>query len=236
MRQAGSKVTRPSAPGSGSTRASALRLLAAYITLAERGEHLLGSLLAGAPPMQWVHYPKDDAIDQSSGYQWFYHSHSPEDRPGTQEHGHIHVFARRKLWSRRLASKAERAFAALTGHTDPSSSNTRHLITIGLDAKGVPISLFTVNSWVTGDLMLSAALTEELLLGMKLNTGYPHIEAVIEGVIALSAEELRATLVSRDASLATRPTAAVLQDQSLELLSETRLNLDSKLVRLCGER
>ncbi len=214
--------------GDRARRAAGQRLLKTYAALAARGEHLLQGLLAGRPPTQWQHYPGDDAIDASSGYQWFYHSHSPEDRPGATEHGHFHLFARRPLWSRRLQSKAEKAFAAMTGEPRKAVPK-RHLLTIGLDAKGLPISLFTVNSWVTGDLMLSAATTARLLDDMRLDTGYPRIDAVLECVIALCADEIREVLEARDAALSNWPAEGVLEDTRLELLSERAIALDDKL-------
>lgn len=223
------KPGRPSpAAGDRARRAASQRLLETYAALAARGEHLLQGLLAGRPPKQWQHYPDDDAIDTSSGYQWFYHSHSPEDRPGAAEHGHFHLFARRPLWSRRLQSKAEKAFAAMTGEPRKAIT-TRHLLTIGLDAKGLPISLFTVNSWVTGDLMLSAATTAQLLASMRLDTGHPHIDTVLECVTSLCADEIREVLAARDAALSGWPAKAVLDDTKLELLSERAIALDDKL-------
>lgn len=215
---------RPHGSASGSPDAAGQRLLETYAALAARGEHLLHGLLAGNPPRQWQHYPEDDAIDLASGYQWFYHSHSPEDRSGTAEHGHFHVFARRPLWARRLQSKAEKAFAAMTG--DPHEPvATRHLLGIGMDAKGVPISLFTVNSWVTGDLMLSAAGTERLLDQMHLDTGHAAIDAVLESVVALSAREIHQVMTARDAVLSSEPAHTVLADRRLEVLSEIAITL-----------
>jgi len=207
------------------------RLLATYSTLATRGEHLLQGLLACTSPRQWQHYPEDDAIDSQSGYQWFYHSHAPEDRPGGVEHGHVHLFARRPLWTRRTRSKAEHAFAALTGNTK-STANTRHLLTIGISAEGLPISLFTVNSWVTGDLMLSASFTQRLLIDMHLNTGHSEIDAVIEDAVVLCADEIRQLLADRDLALSARTSDGVLTDQSLEVLSETAVVLDDKLASM----
>jgi hypothetical protein len=204
------------------------RLLSIYAGLAERGEHLLDSLLGGQPPKQWAHYPDDDAIDGEHGYQWFYHSHSPEDRPNATEHGHIHLFARRKTWARRLRSKREIAFARLRGGTE-APVNTRHLLTIGLDAKGVPITLFTVNSWVTGDLMLSAKTTANLIERLMLDTGNPDVDAVIESVLHLCKTEINELLVQRDEMLFGFRGQSVLSDESLELLSETTIDLDAKL-------
>lgn len=222
------KVPPRAASPDASWAAAGLRLLATYRDLAERGEHLLARLLAGQAPRQWAHYPEDDAIDRSGGYQWFYHSHSPEDRPGAVEHGHIHLFARKPLWGRRLYSRSERAFAALCGQ--PSvHPQTRHLLTIGFDAKGLPISLFTVNSWVTGDLMLGTDLTLALLASMKLDTGYPEVDAVIEAVTRLFEPELRELMQRRDDALRSRPDLGKLGDRSLELLSEIPLDLDARL-------
>jgi len=201
-----------------------LRLLDVYAGLARRGEHLLGSLLRGQAPRQWAHYPEDDAI-ANSGYQWFYHSHSPEDRPGAAEHGHVHLFARRKLWSRRLRSKRELAFAEFAGGAK-FQVDTRHLLTIGFDAKGLPIRLFTVNSWVTGDLMLSAETTAELVEQMVLNTGNADVDAVIVSVVRLFRTEIRDLLVRRDEALSGFKGDNVLSDESLEVLSELPIDID----------
>ena len=97
----------------GGNHAAGLRLLETYSELSQRGEHLLGYLLGGHAPCQWRHYREDDAIDHISGFQWFYHSHSPEGRSGSAEHGHIHLFERRKIWARRLQSAGELKFAQL---------------------------------------------------------------------------------------------------------------------------
>lgn len=219
---------RRSPPIRRATQVAGLRLLETYAGLARRGEHLLGQLLGGELPRQWRHYPEDDAIDPERGYQWFYHSHSPEDRPGAAEHGHIHLFARRKLWSRRLRSAKEIEFASLAD--DPNQQViTRHLISIGLDAKGIPTSLFTVNSWVTGDLMLSDSNTALLLDQMNLDTGNDDVDAVIECVVKLYRDEILELMSRRDALLYQKRAPGILCDESLEVLSEIAINVDEKL-------
>jgi len=212
-------------PGDGRMRDARLRLLKTYASLAQRGEHLLGSLFGDSAPRQWSHYPDDDAFDQKSGFQWFYHSHAPEDRPGAAEHGHIHLFVRRKLWSRRLQSAREQNFKSLAGNStlDP---DTRHLLCIGIDAKGIPRSLFTVNSWVTGDRMLSAVTTEKILDRLKLNTGNKEIDTVIECVVTLCRQEIRILLEERDRFLFSRSSRDILADENFELLSEHPIDLD----------
>ena len=226
------KLDQPDLKGryfAGGKLAAGARLLEIYLDLAQRGEHLLGNLLGGQVPCQWRHYPLDDAIDLDSGFQWFYHSHSQEDRSGSAEHGHIHLFARRKLWARRLRSASELKFAELAEGAMPRV-NTRHLMSIGFDAKGVPNSLFTVNSWVTGDLMLSAQTTAKLLDEMTLDTGNGRIDGVIECIVQLCKQEIRSLLADRDHQLFSRQAPGLLQDESLELLSEMAIDLDAKLV------
>lgn len=225
------ELMQPSLKGrqsAGGDHAAGLRLLETYSKLARRGEHLLGSLLGGQAPRQWSHYPQDDAIDQGSGFQWFYHSHSPENRPGSAEHGHIHLFARRKLWSRRLRSARELAFAELAEGAD-QRVNTRHLLTIGFDAKGIPKTLFTVNSWVTGDLMLSASNTALLLDQMTLDTGNEDVDTVIECVVKLYKDEIRDLLLRRDSLLYQKRAPGILGDERLEVLSDIVINVDQKL-------
>lgn len=231
MRLVGKGRKRPSSPLRGETRAAGLRLLETYAGLAQRGEHLLDQLLGGEQPRQWRHYPDDDAIDSRRGCQWFYHSHSQEDRPGADEHGHIHLFAQRKLWSRRLRSAKEIEFSSLADDRK-QPFNTRHLICIGLDAKGVPASLFTVNSWVTGDLMLSASNTALLLDQMNLDTGNKNVDAVVECIVKLYKDEILDLLVRRDALLYQKRSSGVLADENLEVLSEIAINVDEKLARL----
>lgn len=214
-------------------REAALRLLQVYEDLAQQGAHLLEDLLHGQPPRQWAHYPEDDARDPV-GYQWFYHSHSPEDRPGAVEHGHIHLFVRRPLWGRRLQSRAEAAFIDLCGKRPAINPPTRHLLTIGFNAKGVPTSLFTVNSWVTGDLMLNAALTLDLLTRMRLDTGHAGIDTVLASLVQLHQRELIVLLERRDDTLKQHTASDKLVDERLELLSALRLDLDARLAEVLG--
>ena len=111
----------------------------------------------------------------------------------------------------------------------PIGLATRRLLTIGFDAKGVPISMFTVNSWVTGDRMLSAWLTAELLGGMVLETGNPEVDGVLESLAAMYQHEIGLLLASRDASLMGWESSKVLSDEHLELLSEFTVDVDAKL-------
>lgn len=224
---------RAASPFASMAERAGARLLDVYGNLAQRGGHLFDRLLNGQPPRQWVHYPENDAFCRSGGYQWFYHSHSPEDRPGAVEHGHIHLFARRSMWARGEQSNVEKESASVCGGPSrKSKAHTRHLLTLGFDAKGIPISLFTVNSWVTGDLMLGAELSLVLLEAMKLDTDYPEIDAVIESTVRLCVADLVELMAARDRALAAHAVQHRLNDPTLELLSEIPIDLDAKLKAL----
>jgi hypothetical protein len=77
--------------------------------------------------------------------------------------------------------------------------------------------------------MLSASNTALLLEQMTLETGHQEVDAVIECVIKLYREEIRALLDQRDRLLFLRRAPGILRDQSLEVLSEFAINIDSKL-------
>ncbi len=208
------------------------RLLNCYQELAASGQHLLHTLLQGKNVSQWEHLPDDDAIDDASGYQWFYHCHSPDDRGETDtlEHGHFHVFARTTA----LSKLPEQMSKADEFHTIPGLGNdrtTRHLLCISLDAKGIPIEIFTVNSWVTGDTMVDARSTAWLLRNMTLETGHPIIDAVLESVVALLQHEISELLASRDSCLleCLKAEPGALENRALEILSSKKINIDDCL-------
>lgn len=210
---------------------AAQALLACYGQLAERREHLLAPLLGGAAPVQWAHYPDDDVIDTISGYQYFYHSHSPEDRPDSTDHGHFHLFARVDSGVHVLDAERETHFLASLA-AQAGSGNTASLLCIGLDAKGVPRSLFTVNRWVTGDHLLSADATLALLRDFCIsNTGADTINTWLAAMIGLFWPQIVALLQARDSELAARRTDGVdlLDDAAVELLSSVQIDIDHQI-------
>src|SRR5258708_26561158 len=95
---------------------------------------------------------------------------------------------------------------------------------------GVAISLFTVNRWVTGDLLLSRSSTLVLLESMELNTGYPTIDAVLTTLSQLYRPEIRFLMSRRDAALRARAAQGpgTLDDTPLEVLSGVYLHLDQR--------
>ena len=214
-------------------RRAARKLIRIYAQLVRSEKHLLADLLKGQVPGQWEHYPTDDAISSSGRYQWFYHSHSPEDRSGNMEHGHFHLFARMEATADTLDIESERQFLAALGVEDRTAT-TRHLLCIGVNSVGLPISLFTVNSWVTGDSLLSGKATQWLLQELQLDTGYPAIDAWIMALIDLYAPEIRSLIVTRDKTLQKRATLGpgAFDDETLEVLSEYSLDVDQRIAAM----
>lgn len=220
----------PKASPAHSTRQSALharRILRVYASLAKTNLHLLSPILGGQEPKQWAHYPGDDAIDAKRHYQWYYHSHSPADRPGAAEHGHIHLFARTDARRSLIDVGVEAKFLKQLASED-SASKTRHLLAVGLSPVGVPISLFTTNRWVTGDQLLSSNSSLRLLQSISMDTGNSGIDQMICSLLRLLQPKLASLFRKRDRTLFARARRGpgALDDESVEVLSEIPINLD----------
>lgn len=218
-------------------QSAAETLIASYVELAVDKSHLLSEILDNKVPRQWAHYPDDDVIDRVSGYQFFYHSHSPEDRDATGEHGHFHVFARQDVHGGIIDAYTEQDFLKHLHGERPADANTIHLLCVALDAKGVPITLFTVNRWVTGDHMLSAASTLCLLSSFSVHTQHDlRISKWLTALLALFQPQIEQILIDRDKILrklaAKRRKSGLLEDETVELLSSVSINIDQQITYL----
>ena len=214
---------------------SASALLDCYKQLSTNKQHLLFPLLGDVSPRQWAHYPEDDVIDHSTGYQYFYHSHSPEDRQDSSEHGHFHLFARMGSGKHDIDTNAETKFLDSLKTSPDEQSTNANLLCISLDAKGVPMSMFTTNRWVTGDHLLSASTTLSLLNDFRVTTpGFEIVNQWVEAILGLFWTEIVELLVQRDLRLAelasARPQSdSLLEDKNIELLSDTVIDIDCKV-------
>lgn len=217
---------------------SAESLFACYERLQKTKQHLLSPVLNGESPKQWAHYPDDDVIDKRSGYQYFYHSHSPDDRPDAAEHGHFHLFARLDGGVHVIDAAREKRFLSRLNSAFAKDSKTASLLCVSLDASGVPTSLFTVNRWVTGDHLLSADATLALLKEFHLETpGFELISEWTQALIGLFWPQIVELLEQRDHKLecviaAGHSNADLLDDNGVELLSEYDIDIDQQVERL----
>ncbi len=181
---------------------------------AERGS-LLQSWIAGREVLQFDHYPPDDLVDLRHGSQFYYHSH----RDGDKEHGHVHVFWHATASGRRRYLRPGRPRWTRTAPT--------HLFAISLDARGLPVALFTVNQWVTDGHWLDARTTlacvDQFAMGEL--QGHEHSCRWLTGFVRLYRPLVEELLVRRDRRLARRvDLARALQDRKLELLSFMRID------------
>lgn len=218
-------------------QSAAEALLECYAELAADRSHLLAEIFDDGVPRQWAHYPDDDVIDDASRYQFFYHSHSPEDRDAAGEHGHFHVFARQDRHGHGIELGTEQDFLQHLNGEQAADANTIHLLCVSLDAKGVPTALFTVNRWVTGDHLLGAAMTLQLLSGFTIQAKNAlRISKWLTALLTIFRPQIEQLLIERDKTLlklaSTRRKPGLLEDESVELLSSVSIDIDQQITRL----
>lgn len=187
---------------------------------------LIQNWVGGREVLQYEHYPANDVVDARSGSQFYYHAH----RDGDHEHGHLHLF-----WHASASGK-RRYFPRgkpRWGRTAPT-----HLFAISLDARGLPVGLFTVNQWVTDGHWLDAARTlacvDRFVLGNL--AGYEHGCQWLNGFVRFYRPLVEHLLMQRDRRLARRADRAkALQDHTLEVLSQTPIDWAADLDALQAE-
>jgi hypothetical protein len=192
----------------------AARCVALFEQVVARHGSLVQAFVRGAPVVAHEHYPPGDVIDTRHGFQCFYHSH----RGGSVEHGHLHLFQR-----------------AAAGARD---STPGHLIAIGLDARGLPVSMFTVNHWVTGGAWRDARTTVASLETVRLDAARGHRLAGrwLNAFLGLYLPVARRVLLRRDALLRQHGRGSswqrVRRDRSLEVISRSRIDWLADMQRL----
>lgn len=204
-------------------RQAAARSVAGFAAATATAGSLLRSWTGAAPLRSFDHQPPGDVVDARSGSQFYYHAH----RRGAAEHGHVHLF-----WHA-SASGGRRYLRA--GRPAWVRSAPTHLLAIGLDARGLPRSLFTVNQWVTDGHCFDAAATLACVDRFA-PAGVPGHEAScawLSGLVRMYRPLIADLLRRRDARLATRadPVAAR-QDRRLELLSRSSIDWAADLDQL----
>ena len=186
---------------------AAADVLAVQWHYASQGRSLAGAALAGARQfVEWAHYPESDHVDRASGVRFYYHAHPADERaPG--EHGHFHLF--------------------VPAPGDPAAIS--HLAGISIDAKGLPLRLFTTNSWVTGEAWRDAERLARLVPQFALHaTGrLAPIARWLAGMVALYDDVIIDLLRERDRRLGSDP--AALEDRSLHIVSQQRVSLPERL-------
>lgn len=188
---------------------------------AQRGIALCQAALCGSKDfVAWKHYPENDYADLASGYEFYYHAHDREDMPDA-EHGHFHLF-------KRSLNRPEQFI---------------HLIGIALNAKGLPVRLFTTNQWVTGETMVQAKKVITALKNFKVSPK-GRLAPIGKWLIALStlyADEMENLIQKRDQWIAKKcatgmSKTSLLDNQKHHVLSSCQIDLIEKLSLLSSNQ
>lgn len=204
---------------------AAATLMAVQWRYARAGISLAQAALGGARDfVELRHYPSQDARDPASGTEFYYHAHGSHRRPG-EEHGHFHVFKRfgpQDLQDRSLPT---------------DGPNFVHVAALSLDARGLPIRWFCVNRWVTGERWLAAERLIECLpeLRPRATGRLAPVGEWLNALLQLQRPAIAAMLRRRDRLMAPRLAAAaadtVLEDRRLDVITQSRIDLQSVLAR-----
>ena len=184
--------------------------VAAFARATSTSGSLLQSWIRRKTVTEFDHYPPKDIVDPRSGCQFYYHSH----REGDREHGHLHLFWHATASGRRRYLRLGQARWTRTAPT--------HLFAISLDARGLPVGLFTVNRWVTDGHWFDATTTLSMVDRFDLGRvkGHQHSCEWLASFVRLYRPLIGELLVRRDKRLARRSDReAALRDRRLELLS-----------------
>lgn len=188
----------------------ARRSVAAFAGATSSAGSLLQSWIRGQVVTDFDHYPPNDIVDLRTGCQFYYHSH----RDGDREHGHLHLF-----WH---ATASGRRRYLRPGHERWTRTAPTHLFAISLDARGLPVGLFTVNRWVTDGHWFDAATTMSMVDRFDVGRvkGHEHSCDWITGFVGLYRPLIGQLLARRDRRLARRPDVErAREDRRLEVLS-----------------
>lgn len=188
---------------------------------------LIQSWVGGAAIKSLEHYPPSDVIDRRLGAQFFYHCH----RDNGLEHGHVHLFAHATRSGRRRY---------LRGEQDQcwTRSAPSHLIAIGLDARGLPVSLFLVNRWVTDGHWLESAAVERWLGKLPKFKSPQHAHACqwLCGFLAMYRPVIALLLKKRDAWAARQgDLEKAMTDRTKEVICSANIDWAADLQRLEAE-
>jgi hypothetical protein len=214
----------------GRAHCAARTSLDSFSRATRRHGSLIQSWVAGASVVELEHYPEGGVVDRRRGSQFFYHSH----RGGDAEHGHLHLFwhATRSGRRRHIGPPGARR------QDEWKRSAPSHLIAIGLDARGLPVSIFSVNRWVTDGHWFDADTTLGMIRRFELKGIAGHADACdwLTAFVRFYEPVIARVLGSRDRRLGAQPClTAALNDRRIEVVSMARLDLLADLNRIDHE-
>lgn len=214
--------------------AAAETLTEVYRVLAKTGDNVVGELLRGIETFyEWDHYPAGDVFDSDSNSQYYYHAHPPGQR-FAGEHGHFHTFLRPRGMPRGIKP------VPLPGAALPQEPNDAlsHLVAVAMDARGLPIRLFTTNRWVTGEVWYRAEDVCRMLPRFSIDHARPSwpVNRWITALVTLFRPQIVALVRARDEALRAYDRKVVppdvFEDRGLEIASYAEISVDSQIAAL----
>lgn len=200
--------------------------VSAFVDATQQHGSLLQNWITDHQAVEYEHYPPNDIIDQRNGFQFYYHSH----RDGDKEHGHLHLF-----WH---ATASGRRRYLRPGQSSWVRSAPTHMFAISLDARGLPVGLFSVNQWVTDGYWFDATTISSFVERFKVTEldGYEQTCRWLTGFVLMYRPLVDQLLLKRDKRLFRRANLAhALQDRDLDLLSFTPIDWAADLDSLEAE-
>lgn len=197
---------------------AAAALIDATLAMAQGGVPLMRRVLpAGCEQRLWDRYPPGDAV-APGGSRYFYHSHARAERTN-DEHGHFHLFL--------PGSAMPTGAACFRAPPDPVAASHKavHVVALAIDARGLPVRLFTTNRWVTDEWLFGADAIIGALSQFDLDgaPGDALVNRWLTAAIALTRSHIADLLVQRDVLLDRRdPTG---EDRSVEIASSCAVDV-----------
>jgi len=199
--------------------------------LHKSGSNTVAELLRDAGEFSaWEHIPAEDVYDPDSASQYYYHAHAKSeagDGIHDDEHGHFHTFIRGPGMQNGVQPAPLSDF---TMPTDKGELNT-HLIGIGMNQMGVPIKLFTVNRWVTGETWYKAEDVIQQLSHFNIDLSHPSwpLNLWLSHMVQLYRPQIEELIRQRDVAVAAwqakHPDVNAYEDRKLEVTSCLNINL-----------
>ncbi|MEM9989559.1 MAG: hypothetical protein AAF723_08575, partial [Pseudomonadota bacterium] len=198
--------------------------------LQKSGTNLVAEILSTEDEfVEWAHIPNEDVFDPETHSQYYYHAH-PKSEEGTgahdDEHGHFHCFLRGP-------ALVDRASPSPRPQEVPKKTEdiVTHVIGIGMNSHGVPMRLFTVNRWVTGETWYEGEDLIPLLGQFEVDLSTPSwpLNLWISHMIPLFRPQIETLIRERDRCIAAwqeqHPDRDVFEDRALEVTSSLDIDL-----------
>ena len=201
--------------------------------LAKGGSNVVGELLRDVVTFyEWDHYPKGDVYDRVTHAQYYYHAHPEAERPG--EHGHFHTFLRPLGMPRGIKP------LPVPGRAPAAEPNAAlsHLVAVGMDHFGQPVSLFTTNRWVTDETWYRAEDVIRMLDFFEIDLAHPSwpVNRWISALLPLFRPQIEWLVKRRDESVAAwhkkKPRANVYEDRGLNVASEMAIDVERQVAAI----